>query len=66
MTILDEIVSHKREEIAAARARIADTELERRLKGLGYRIVTIWPELMAEGIRDLAHRLDRPDLVSKL
>ena len=43
-----------------------DEVLERRLKGLGYRIVTIWPELMAEGIRDLAHRLERPDLVSKL
>ncbi len=34
MTILDEIVSHKREEIAAARARTPDTELERRLTRL--------------------------------
>jgi hypothetical protein len=42
-----------------------DEILERRLKGMGYRIVTIWPEKLAEGIRDLAHRLDRPDLVSK-
>jgi indole-3-glycerol phosphate synthase len=33
MTILDEIVSHKRMEIADARARLPDAELERRLAG---------------------------------
>jgi indole-3-glycerol phosphate synthase len=33
-TILDEIVSHKRQEIAAARARISDAELEERITGL--------------------------------
>jgi indole-3-glycerol phosphate synthase len=33
-TILDEIVSHKRQEIAAARTRIPDAELERAIAGL--------------------------------
>ena len=33
-----------------------------RLKGLGYRVVDIWPERLAAGLRDLARKLDRPDL----
>ncbi len=37
-------------------------ELEQRLNALGYRVVQIWPERMAEGLRDLALRLDRADL----
>jgi indole-3-glycerol phosphate synthase len=34
MTILDEIVAHKREEIRSARARMPEADLERRLVGL--------------------------------
>jgi hypothetical protein len=34
-----------------------------RLKGLGYRVVDIWPEKLAAGLRDLARKLDRPDLI---
>jgi hypothetical protein len=40
-----------------------DEETERRVKALGYRIVTIWPERLEEGMRDLALRLGREDLV---
>jgi hypothetical protein len=40
-----------------------DAEQERRLRALGYRLATIWPERLAEGLRDLAERLGRPDLV---
>lgn len=40
-----------------------DAEQGRRLRALGYRVVTIWPERHEEGLRDLAKRLDRPDLL---
>ncbi len=50
---------HHREHVASR-----DAELEKRLKAIGYRVVQIWPERMGEGLRDLALRLKRPDLVS--
>jgi len=39
-----------------------DAELERRVISIGYRVVTIWPEQMEEGLESLANRLQRPDL----
>jgi hypothetical protein len=39
-----------------------DVDLERRLSALGYRVVTIWYDRVADGLRDLASRLGRPDL----
>jgi hypothetical protein len=39
-----------------------DVDLERRLCALGYRVVTIWYDRVADGLRDLASRLGRPDL----
>lgn len=39
-----------------------DAQQARRMKALGYRVVDIWPEKLAAGLRDLARRLDRPDL----
>lgn len=40
-----------------------DATQAKRLKALGYRVVEIWPEKLAAGLRDLAKRLGRPDLV---
>ncbi len=40
-----------------------DDELERRLRALGYRVVILWPERIEQGLRDLAERLDRSDLL---
>lgn len=34
----------------------------KRLKALGYRVVDIWPEKLAPGLRELARKLNRPDL----
>ena len=47
------------------RAHVAarDAEQKRKLKVLSYRVVEIWPERLAEGLRDLAERLGRPDLM---
>lgn len=39
-----------------------DDQQEKRLKAAGYRVVEIWPETLAKGLRDLARKLDRPDL----
>ncbi|MCX7824272.1 MAG: DEAD/DEAH box helicase [Verrucomicrobiae bacterium] len=39
-----------------------DEDQKRRLKALGYRVVEIWPDHLDDGLRDLAQRLDRPDL----
>lgn len=36
---------------------LRDEQLERLLRGLGYRVVAIWPDRVAEGILDLAQRL---------
>jgi hypothetical protein len=41
-----------------------DEDQKRRLKGLGYRVVEIWPDHVDDGLRDLAQRLDRPDLMA--
>jgi superfamily II DNA/RNA helicase len=40
-----------------------DEDQKRRLKALGYRVVEICPDHLEDGLRDLAHRLDRPDLI---
>ncbi|MBK9138901.1 MAG: DEAD/DEAH box helicase [Verrucomicrobia bacterium] len=39
-----------------------DEDQKRRLKALGYRVVEIWPDHLDDGLRDLAQRLDRPEL----
>ncbi len=43
--------------------RQRDAAQEQRLRALGYRVVTIWPERLEEGLRDLAERLRRPELM---
>ncbi len=40
-----------------------DADQETRLRAAGFRVVTIWPERLEEGLRDLAARLHRPELV---
>jgi len=42
-----------------------DAEKERQLRALGYRVVSIWPERMEEGLRELAERFQRPDLLRR-
>jgi len=41
-----------------------DSAKERVLRSLGYRVIKIWTEDLEKGLRDLALRLERPDLVS--
>ena len=48
---------HRREHVARR-----DVDLERRLSALGYQLVTIWYDRVADGLRDLASRLGRSDL----
>ncbi len=48
---------HHREHV-----RQRDAALRRRLQALGYRVVTIWPERLGEGLRELAEKLGRLDL----
>ena len=40
-----------------------DAAQKKTLKGLGYRVVEIWPEKQDEGLKDLAQKLERPDLM---
>jgi hypothetical protein len=49
---------HTREDVARR-----DEDQERQLKRRGYRIVKIWPDRMEEGLKDLAQRLGRPELM---
>ncbi|GIW72681.1 MAG: hypothetical protein KatS3mg102_2223 [Planctomycetota bacterium] len=51
---------HHREHV-----RRRDAELERRLRSLGYRVVTVWPERLEEGLGELAERLQRPELLPR-
>jgi deoxyribodipyrimidine photolyase len=40
--------------------------LRQRLQSRGYRLVEVWPERMDEGLRDLAIRIGRDDLLPRL
>jgi SOS-response transcriptional repressor LexA len=43
-----------------------DEKLRRQLRALGYRLVEIWPERIDDGVAELAGRLGRNDILSKL